>query len=448
MNDNKHNEEPRIVVYFVPEIILSEDVNSESIIEDFAPDLWQELQGSSLNCSATCVFEASDIETLDQLTRKAVDIDPSYQPPDFRAFYYLDASPDELFGLLVRLKGSGQVRTAYIDQAGPDPTVNCPKNPRSKWQGYLNSAPAGVGAKYACNLPGGDGEGQGFIDFEQGWILDHEDLCVDQQSPLHGKNSNDSRSHGASVLGVVCAVDNCLGCIGIAPNIKPAKVVSYFCSTRPRALVSALANLEYGEVLLLEAQVQLRLNDQIILGPMEAYDCEYELILLATTLGFTVVEVGGNGTYNEYPPLNMDCYKTLDGRRVLKRNYRDSGAIMVTAASSKHPHVRLDYAPFGTRIDCYAWGENIATLGSNLDSSVDSYKNTFSATSGASAIIAGVALSVQGRAEKVLKRRYDAKTLRTILSDPCTGTMPSNLEPTRHIGVMPDLRKIFDLVIK
>jgi hypothetical protein len=202
-------------------------------------------------------------------------------------------------------------------------------------------------------------------------------------------------------------------------------------------------------VLLLEAQVYL--NGTTLLGPIEAYDAEFEAIRLATALGVIVVEAGGNGTNNgSTPPLNMDTYTTLAGQAILHRDpanpdFRDSGAIIVTAASSTAPHTRLPYGPHGKRIDCYAWGQNINTLNSDSAGATNLYTTGFGGTSGASPIITGAALSVQGRAEEVLGFRFSPRQMRAILSDPATGTPPSAAETTQ-ISVMPDLRAIFDCV--
>ena len=147
-------------------------------------------------------------------------------------------------------------------------------------------------------------------------------------------------------------------------------------------------------------------------GPIEAYDAEYEAIRLATALGIIVIEAGGNGTNNgSTPPLNMDTYTTLGGQAILNRDpanpdFRDSGAIIVTAATSAAPHTRLAYAPHGRRIDCYAWGQNINTLASDSGGSTNSYTSLFSGTSGASPIVTGAALAVQGRAEALLGFRF------------------------------------------
>ena len=212
----------------------------------------------------------------------------------------------------------------------------------------------------------------------------------------------------------------------------------------------AITHLAFGDALLLEAQVWL--NGTTLLGPIEAYDAEYEAIRLATALGIIVVEAGGNGTNNgSTPALDMDAYTTLGGQAILNRDpanpdFRDSGAIIVTAATSTAPHTRLPYGPHGRRIDCYAWGQNINTLSSDAAGSTTLYRTNFGGTSGASPIITGAALAVQGRAEAQLGYRFSPRQMRAILSDPATGTLPDAAEPTQ-ISVMPNLRSIFDTVL-
>jgi serine protease len=316
-------------------------------------------------------------------------------------------------------------------------------------QSYLDAAPDGIDAEYAWTFVGGDGAGQRLIDLEQGWTLDHEDIVAHGATRLHGKIQASSRGHGTSVLGEICAVDNTLGCVGIMPNIASVDVVSFNGSTRPNALLAAITNLSFGDVLLLEAQVWL--NGTLLFGPIEAYDAEYEAIRLATALGIIVVEAGGNGTNNgSTPPLDMDTYTTLSGLAIFNRDpanpdFRDSGAIIVTAATSTAPHTRLAYGPHGRRIDCYAWRENINTLSSDATGSTTDYRNNFDGTSGASPLITGAALAVQGRAQAQLGFRFSPRQMRATLSNPATGTPPAATEMTR-MGVITNLRSIFDTV--
>jgi hypothetical protein len=74
----------------------------------------------------------------------------------------------------------------------------------------------------------------------------------------------------------------------------------------------------------------------------------------------------------------------------------------------------------------------------------DTYTDSFSETSSAAPMIAGAALVLQGINEAALKgHRLGAREMRSILSNPATGTSSSN-PPVDRIGVMPDLRKILE----
>ncbi len=451
-NENKNNMQfdiQRVVVRFHEGIRLPNEPNPEKYIDKFGIGPWEKLTQEFPNLKLIPVFR-TDNNGLNSLIKKAFEMDSTYKPVDFSVFYYIDAPPGtNLIDLIKRLLRWNSVKEAYIDQSGPDPIVNPIDDPRSPNQGYLDPSPDGIDAEYAWDFTGGDGAGQQFIDLERGWTFDHEDIISHGISLLHGNIRDASRSHGTSVLGEVCASDNSLGCVGIVPNISSANVVSYHGSTRPQAIIEAIQNLNFGDTLLLEAQVYL--NGTTMLGPIEAYDAEYEAIRLATALGIIVIEAGGNGTNNgSIPSLNMDTYTTLSGLAILNRDpsnpdFRDSGAIIVTAVTAAAPHTRLDYAPYGRRIDCYAWGELINTLRSDSGGSTDLYTSFFSGTSGASPIVTGAALAVQGRAEEQLFFRYSPKQMRKLLSDPNNGTLPA-LSETTQIGVMPNLRAIFDNV--
>lgn len=459
-------ERPRVVIRFREGVRLSDQSGLEDQIERMGIGPWKQLTQGFPGLKLTPVFTHKR-EDLQELIRRATEMDPTYKPADFGTFFYVDAPPEtDLVALVKTLLGWKSVQEAYIDQAGPDPVVNAADDPRSANQGYLDPAPDGIDAEYAWTFAGGDGAGQRFIDLERGWTLDHEDLQAHAAAVLHGTLRDGSRGHGTSVLGEVCAVDNAVGCVGIVPQIASVDVVSFHGSTRPDAIIAAIANLNFGDVLLLEAQVWL--NGTNLLGPIEAYDAEYEAIRLATALGITVVEAGGNGTDNGMaPPLDMDTYTTLAGRAILNRDpanpdFRDSGAIIVTAATSTAPHTRLVYGPHGRRIDCYAWGENINTLSSDAGiptaippvlPSTTAYTLGFGGTSGASPIITGAALAVQGRAEAQLGIRFSPRQLQAILSDPTqpplpqTGNTLADPAEATQIGVMPNLRHIYDTVL-
>lgn len=440
---------PKIVVRFRDLDQFDDDANAKNWIDRVTKVELCLLEKEFGTFSLEPLFSPDQIKLSEKLVARANKFDKGYHPTKFRSFYVIDfkASKD-LVSLVKALNKLESVQSAYIDAAGPDPIVDASDDPRSPNQGYLDPAPDGIDAEYAWGFTGGDGEGQRFIDMEQGWTLNHEDLNDHGGTLLHGTLRDASRAHGTSVLGEICAVDNNLGCVGIVPNINSFDVVSYHGSTRQAAILCAIENLNFGDVLLIEAQVYL--NGTTLLGPIEAYDAEFEAIRLATALGIIVVEAGGNGTNNGHAPaLDMDTYTTLGGEQIFNPNsadFRDSGAIIVTAATSAAPHTRRSYGPYGARIDCYAWSQNIDTCSSDDDASTTAYTTGFGGTSGASPIITGAALAVQGIAEAQLGFRFGSYQMRSLLRDPANGTSP-DVNETTAIGVMPDLRLIIDNVL-
>jgi subtilisin family serine protease len=115
---------------------------------------------------------------------------------------------------------------------------------------------------------------------------------------------------------------------------------------------------------------------------------------------------------------------------------------MVGAASSATPHRRLAFSNFGSRVDCFAWGEHIDTSGDGFtgqDPHV--YTTDFGGTSGASPIVAGCAVLLQAlrRANGLVP--HSPAEVRALLSDSAINTVSA--DPAGDlIGVMPDLRAI------
>jgi hypothetical protein len=441
---------PHVVVKFRDDVEIPYEDGAEQHVVRMKLGPWEELAKSFLGIGLKRQFTALKPDRIHELVRRAMEIDKTYRPPNLLTYFIIHPKEEtDLDGLAAALNKWPAVQTAYVDRPGPDPVVNAGDDPLSNLQGYLDPAPDGIDAEYAWGFLGGDGAGQRLIDLERGWTLNHEDLAGHGATLLHGTLLDTSRAHGTSVLGEVCAVDNTLGCVGIVPQLASVDVVSFHDSTRPDAIAAAIDNMAFGDVLLLEAQIWDYADPlNPILGPVECYDAEYDMIRLATALGIVVVEAGGNGTNGAAPALNLDTYVNPAGLHILNRDptnpdFRDSGAIIVTAASSAAPHTRLGYGPHGRRIDCYGWGENVDTCSSDALGATNSYTMWFSGTSSASPIIAGAALAVQGLAQAALGYRFSPHELRQILSDPANGTAPAATETT-HIGVLPNLRAIID----
>jgi subtilase family protein len=166
-------------------------------------------------------------------------------------------------------------------------------------------------------------------------------------------------------------------------------------------------------------------------------------------LGIIVVESAGNGDLASRAGNDLDEFK-VNGKKIFNRHskdFKDSGAIIVGAATSTVPHERIHYSNYGNRIDCYAWGENVATTGGYPRSSgtaINMYTQNFSGTSAAAAIIAGVALSVQSICEANMNLRLSPAQMRILLSNHLYGTPSANGKVIDKIGVMPDLKKIIE----
>jgi len=298
-------------------------------------------------------------------------------------------------------------------------------------QRYLDPAPMGIDANHAWRLAGGRGADVGLIDVEQGWVLDHQDLPPGI-SLLAGRNKR-YFGHGTAVLGVVAAVDNGR-VIGVAPEIGRLSVVSQwrsddqFCTAR--ALFAATASLQPGEVLLLEAQTTC--SEIPGLFPAEIEPAIHSVIRWAVAREITVVAAAGNGD---------QCLDDFDHPVWGRALDRPSGAILVGAATAGLKHARLTGSNFGWRVDCYAWGEWVATTGDGVDSrDTARFTERFSGTSAASAIVAGAAVVLQGIAKAHRGEPLSPAVLRALLRDPATGT-PSVQPASDRIGVMPDLKK-------
>jgi hypothetical protein len=397
------------------------------------------------------LFESLSPDELQALVDRAQTQTPDYVPPNFNTFLQIQCplgfNTEPLVAALQLW--AGVVEDAYTAGVPSDPVVGT-TNPFFTRQGYLTAAPRGIGIRVAW-AEGADGTPSSFIDLEQGWLLTHEDLPQTIQL-LAGTLRATSRPHGCAVLGVVLAIDNTVGVVGIAPGTTAA-VISYFdprvVDGSPRVniniadrIATATTRIGLGDVLLLEVQVPGTVDGRRTVIAAESERGIFDAIRLATAVNVSVVEAAGNGN----APLDNFV---AGGQRVLQRGVRESGAIMVGSCRSSVPHARLASSNFGTRVDCYAWGEDIVTTGNPTQPAANNAywlgpgaDQLFGGTSGASAIIAGVCLLVQHL--KVIRdgaaTRLTSAEVRRIVSAAANGTASFALAD--QIGSMPDFAKI------
>jgi hypothetical protein len=388
---------------------------------------------------------------------------------------------------------TGVVEYAYTGADASDPNVVATGNPLFNLQKYLNAAPDGIGAKSAW-AKGADGTGTNFIDLEQGWFLagigppgkvlsGHVDLpsgitllAGTNRAPQKGEHFPlTSLGHGASVLGMVVGLDDNFGIVGGAPKTT-TRVISYFDPKdkskgnpvkRVEAAIGAAAKaLSLGDVLQLEVQFSGKIGKIRTLLPVEFEPFVFQAIRTATGRGIIVVEAAGNG--GEYPNTvtkkteirgtDLDTFVDKAGKKVLSRStpadFQNSGAIMVAGSTSKAPHSPHKKSNFGSRIDCYGWGDDIVTCfwDPQLPNARDLYMGIglyaltpFGGTSGACPMITASCLLMQNLQTLLTPKGRPAGTIksvdmRTILSKPANGT--ASAAATDKIGVMPDFAKI------
>lgn len=309
-------------------------------------------------------------------------------------------------------------------------------------QGYLEAQPLGIDARYAWNFKGGHGEGKvRFIDIERGWLTAHEAFTF-QELPNTGINDWRFEDHGAAVLGVVMMEHkNTNTPKGITPFVK-GSVISEIRSNgvldTADAILAATEHLTFGDILLIETQVHYPATEGRA-WPAEVEEVNRQAIDEAIRSGIIVIEAAGNGG------SSLDEFMDVEGNRILSGKNAGSGAIMVGAASSSYPHTRLPSSNFGSRVDCYAWGENVTTAGSFPRSSgaaINTYTQRFNGTSSAAAIIAGAAIAVQSIMEAHGRCRLSPEQMRDVLGSDKYGTPSAQGRHEDQIGVMPDLRRI------
>jgi hypothetical protein len=422
--------------------ILNRDIGSWDMIEEEFPGI-----------TLTRLYTSVEPDEIVKLVDRATQTDRDYEPPNFLTYFAIDCPPGTDPEALAKLLSEWQaVQDVYVEAGptSPPQLVNAANDSRSANQGYLDAAPDGIDAEFAwtnsgTGTAGADGTGIQFIDIEQGWMLNHADLNAAGITLLSGVNQAitfpsgvSTRPHGTSALGEVLAVDNTIGCVGIAPAATGRVVSQWRTNTNYNtsdAILNAISNLKFGDVLLLEAQTSVGLTTGF---PVEIENAVFDTIRLGSALGIVIVEPGGNGSHN------LDTFTNAAGDQILNRgsaDFRDSGAIVVGAASSTAPHTRMGFSSFGSRVDCYAWGEDVETCMTNHAGTTSTYRSTFAGTSSASAIIAGAALVVQGIAHANLHYRFNPAQMQSILSDPAQSTA-SNNPAADLIGRMPDLQSI------
>ena len=271
-----------------------------------------------------------------------------------------------------------------------------------------------------------DGDGVGFVDVEQGWTLNHEDLAgAENHAALRGQSGLSGPRHGRAWRGASPSTTR--SATSGSRRARSGRVVSQYRTATTydtaAAILSAAGAMSAGDVMLLEAQTTVA-GSTYPAGRGRDRRCSMRS-RHAVDLGIVVVEAGGNGVET----ISMPGRRRRKAR--LNRNsadFRDSGAIMVGAATRPPRTRRLSFSNSAAG--------SIATPGARRstprgDGWTGQPRRTptrhgFGGTSGASPIIAGAALLLQSWRKRRSHAAYGPDTVRSLLSDPRTGTASAN----------------------
>jgi hypothetical protein len=469
---------------FVPRVIVKfkEDAAPDYRDDPLDDEEWKRLAEQYPGIRLQRLFTTVTPERIRELQKLAQRNNKDQQHPDFLTYFAIVGMPlDQAPKVTEQVSKWERVESAYVDPPCTNPCAD-PDYIGALIDGHAASGSevylAAVKAPFAWRFPGGAGQGQHLVDLEMGWQFCHRDLqahfSVAGSPLLGGINRVGYRDHGTKVLGIICghppqnAVESGAPCcIGITPCLASVKVISYATGAaaaaeacvgpapaggpiaRNDAVMQAVSHLQAlgGGVLLLEAEVGS--TEAGVWGawarsdhPIEIIPTDLAQIRLARDVGVVVVEAAGNAG------ADLDEYEDALGRHPLRlrvpdpanpdstipnRDFQDSGAIMVGAARQT-----LQYkspSNYGSRVNCFAWGERV--FSTNLN---NTYTSLFNGTSSASAIIAGVALSVLGLIAGNGLPSRTPQQIRELLSDSTYGRL--SFPGSRPIGSMPDLAKI------
>ena len=365
------------------------------------------------------------------------------------------AGPDLSLWFSIRVSGGASAvatllnslnACAAVEIAEPEPIVELASQPSEAeasrvmaetpdfalQQSYLSVPPIGLNAPAAWAMPGGTGSGEHFIDVELAWTENHEDFPFERMFYLGGTAENPNSAyinHGTAVLGEVIGQQNRFGVTGFAHGVDGYGMVAVSEAewpVVPAYFQEAVDHLSPGDVWLIELQMYPPGRNAT---PMEWLQVNYDVIWTSVhARGVVCIEAGANGTQD------LDD-ATWGG--VFDRDVRDSGAIMV-GAGTPTGFLAEWFTNWGSRMDANAWGSLIVTTGYgdlfNGGTPQRHYTATFGGTSGASPMLAGSALCLEGIARAVTGAPLDPLQLRSIIHD--TGTPNVGAQ---YIGPRPNL---------
>ena len=440
----------------LPYLLGAESGLSDPALDPSFLTAWQGLLATFPGLTLQPLFAAQPVAELADIV-DAIRIRGDEPPNPFRWFTIAcdQAVVDTLVPALLALPLVA-IASARLPNL-PALTVSYGTNPDFARTLQIQAAPHGIDAIHVWQVAGGTGDRARLADIEKGWNTNHEELLTARIHSPSGfvADTVADGGHGTSVAGILVGADNGLGTIGIVPDAELTLVVDDGEATGPTEQAAAAAAaigtaaritaaaqaVGAGGVLLIEEAVNFFARPATPDGNpdlradilVEFQPAIQTAIRLATLAGVTVIEPAGNGG------VDLDAFPFLAHTRPDSPTF--SNAVVVGAGElvtgGPQDSWQRTFSSFGARVDCFAAGSLVRAPSSSAPNAYLS----FGGTSGASAIIAGVAAAIQSMSVAATGAAFRPADVRRLLSDPTLGT---EIPPAAKggIGSMPDLRKV------
>lgn len=393
-----------------------------------------------------------DSEQLDALIKKATANAESAGVRGYRPMGY-----KHYFVMSIPSRSGPSAMDRYCDlkagltKLGAQVYLSMPTRPADVSNSYVAAVRPtdAVGANLLTSKTGTpvSGAGEFVVDIEKAWLMAGINANPPAASLPSRANAVESAElgdigHGSAVAGIILGVGNnptnpTIGglapsaqfvkgaCLEVSGTVDPSQTLA---STILDAAVFLSQNAPEGTgVILIEQETWERL-------PIESLPLEFAAIQTAAAAGHIVVQPAGNGgqDLNSVSGLWFDGTTQPDGTATLAARSLDpmqggptSGAITVAAGCSGIDPaagllgVRSAESNYGNLVDCWAWGDSIATVSVTKDQWGQPFTFPdpvgFGGTSGASAIIAGAVLLMLQLSREAQQPRLNAGRLRDLL---------------------------------
>lgn len=443
---------PHVIVQFdlrkLPKELKYEPFDENKLVY-LSQQLQDDLKRVSPDLSLRPLFRGMSVADWQRMVsiakKKDSPLNPFYRNnvPDFTEYFDITGPRNADFCRIAAiLNRSSEVKRAYVERV-----ALAPQDQPFRW-----AAPAGIDVPAARQVvaasstrqPHGSGSNVKFVDVEEGWNLNHVQLQTGQLTlPAGEYNNPNEAAHGTAVLGILSALEDEYGPEGIAPGAQGFALCSVDQQGNPThqaAIQRAGSHLQAGDVLVIEVHIyESSTSGRRV--PVEAVgDATFWEIATLVGNDIVVVEAGGNGDEWTGDPIDFDTYPDpVSGDLVLNPGVRHSGAIMVSAADMPVPGLpnmaRTPYAPYGARIDCFAWGNGVYTCWDDGLGTNSAYIDNFPGTSAATAIVAGAAILLQDVAKDTHSKTLSPDRILTLFHDQANTPCPAD----PRIGRMPNL---------